>query len=208
MRWGRDNTSFLDLILNLLMGVLVLLTIAIIHITVENQKANIEQKAEIVMTVDWDQEYNHDVDSWIESPTGEIVWFKDKEGTVVHLDRDDLGHTNDMGRYTHKPNPNQEIATWRGYEPGEWVINMHFYRPALYGQPGHGCPATVRVKIIKLNPKAVTIVDRTVVLEKKGDQETIARILVSNIGDVISVDDGPFKDLAGKYLESIGQGGL
>jgi hypothetical protein len=205
MRWGKSNKSFLDLIMNLLMGILVLLTIAILNITVEKNKANVQMKAEMVMTVSWETEFNHDVDTWIETPNESLLWFRHKEvDGFLHIDRDDMGHTQDSHMLrdgTVIPNINQEIVTWRGMEPGEYIINLHLYRTAESTQAGYGKPAHVRVTLIKLNPQAQIVFEKVIILNKKGQQETVARVVIGNDGEIRSVEDGPSKDLVGNHIE-------
>ena len=116
------------------------------------KKKEIEQKAEYVITVTWPGELSDDIDSWLEDPSGKVMYFRKKEVGLMHLDRDDLGSLNDtqfvpgigMVNYPH----NREITTIRGIMPGEYVLNVHLYRKRRKGD----YPIPVTVLIEKLNP--------------------------------------------------------
>ena len=48
-------------------------------------------KAEYIITVDWDDSLEDDVDLWVRDPNGEIVSYLQKDAGWLHLDRDDRG---------------------------------------------------------------------------------------------------------------------
>lgn len=56
----------------------------------------------------------NDIDTWIEDPGGNRVWFRQREGGMMHLDRDDRGLSNDSivvnGQQVVNP-LNQEVVT-------------------------------------------------------------------------------------------------
>ena len=52
-------------------------------------------KAEYIITVDWDDSLEDDVDLWVKDPNGEIVSYLKKDAGWLHLDRDDRGVIND-----------------------------------------------------------------------------------------------------------------
>ena len=55
----------------------------------------INPKAEYIITVSWADNNPDDIDTYVQSPTGGLVWFRGKEEGFVHLDRDDRGLLND-----------------------------------------------------------------------------------------------------------------
>jgi len=59
------------------------------------KRADIEVKAEFLITVFWPDNLEDDVDIYVEDPAGNLVWFKSREPGLMHLDRDDLGKRND-----------------------------------------------------------------------------------------------------------------
>jgi hypothetical protein len=187
-----NNTAFLDLLFNFLLATTILLVIAVSFI-IKQSKADIKTKAEFVVTIDWTGEHDNDVDIWIEDPAENLLWYKQKEVGVMHLDRDDLGHTGD----THQTldgevsiiKINHEIATIRGCIEGEWVINLHLYRQ------GTKEPTTTKISLIKLNPRATVIFSKEFEMATYWEQITVARIFMTNSGKILRVEDGPFKDL-------------
>ncbi len=150
-----NNTSFLDLLFNTLVGFVLLFIIAFLLINPNIKKADIKTKAEFVISVTWSDNSQDDVDTWLQDPAGNVLHFRQKDVGLAHLDRDDLGQINDIitlddGRrveYTH----NQELTTIRGFITGEWVLNVHMYSKRDEN------PTLVEVRIDKLNPTVQTL---------------------------------------------------
>ncbi|MGD8881068.1 MAG: hypothetical protein PVI82_04210 [Desulfobacterales bacterium] len=186
-----NNTSFLDLLFNTLVGFVLLFIIAFLLINPSIKKADIKTKAEFVITVTWDDHSRDDVDTWLQDPTGNVLHFRQKDVGLAHLDRDDLGKVNDTitlddGRrveYTH----NQELTTIRGFLTGEWVLNVHMYNKRDVN------PTLVEVRIDKLNPKVQTIFYKKIVMNNRWEEVTVTRFVMTNQGDIISWDDLPKK---------------
>jgi hypothetical protein len=191
----HNNTSFLDLLFNFLLATTILLVIAVLHIVVENNKADVEVQAEYVITVTWPKQMNHDVDTWIQDPDGMILWYRSREVGVMHMDRDDRGHFNDDWTMVNGEivyNPNQEIITFRGVKPGEWIINLHLFRKSEVAKE---LPFVVDFTMIKLNPQADTVFQKRIEFSKYWQQETILRIIMDSNGNIVSLEEGPKKDL-------------
>ncbi|MGD9080078.1 MAG: hypothetical protein PVG96_12090 [Desulfobacterales bacterium] len=184
-----NNTSFLDLLFNTLVGFVFLFIISFLLINPSIKKADIETKAEFVITVTWDDNSIDDVDTWLQDPVGNVLHFNQKDVGLAHLDRDDLGTLNDTiilddGRqivYNH----NQELTTIRGFLTGEWVLNVHMYNKR------NSNPTLVEVRIDKLNPKVETIFYKKIVMKRKWEEITVTRFVMTNEGDIISWDDLP-----------------
>lgn len=183
-----SKTSLLDLLFITLLGFVYLFFVAYLQMNPEAQKADIETKAEYVITVTWPKDFESDVDTWIEDPAGNIIYFRQKDRGLAHLDRDDLGNRNDSvivnGQTIIYPY-NQEIVTIRGYISGEWVLNIHLYskRDEL--------PVPVTVKMDKLNPSLVTVLVKTIILKKKWEEITVGRFVMAADGDIIEWIDIP-----------------
>jgi hypothetical protein len=195
----------MDFLFNFLLISTTLLIISVLAITVKQEDANVDKKGEFVISVDWDKQYNNDVDTWVRSPDGTVVWFQNRETKHVTLDRDDLGHINDT-RFVESlneivPNPNQEIVTLRGIQEGEWIVNIHLFR-----EPEAGRAVPVTITMIKLNPKASLVFKREITLAQKWDQVTVARVGISAEGEVLYSDDGPFMDLIQEKVHNMYSG--
>ena len=184
-----NNTSFLDLLFNTLVGFVMLFIISFLLINPSIKKADIKTKAEFVITVTWSDNSQDDVDTWLQDPTGNVLHFRQKDVGLAHLDRDDLGKINDFitlddGRkveYSH----NQELTTIRGFVTGEWVLNVHMYNKR------DANPTLVEVRIDKLNPKVETVFYKKIVMKSRWEEITVTRFVMTNQGDIINWDDLP-----------------
>lgn len=188
-----NNTSFLDVLFNFLLATIVLLVIAVLHIVVEQNKADIKVNAEFVITLEWDHDQDNDVDIWIEDPNRLVLWYRDQEVGVMHGDRDDKGWQDDMYINGEIIKINQEIITFRGIVEGEWIINIHLYRVGKSVRDKEG--STVKISLIKLNPKASIIFKKEYRMETYWEQITVARFHMTGAGIVLNLTDEPFKDL-------------
>ena len=70
----QHKRSFLDLLFNVLVFLSVLL---LLHMIVNS--ANLKTKAEYTITVLWELNDPNDVDTWLEDPAGNKVWYSQKE---------------------------------------------------------------------------------------------------------------------------------
>lgn len=182
-----DSTPFIDLLFNLLLCFASMFIISFLMIQPIVKKAEVHTQAEFIITVTWPLDNPDDVDTWLEDPLGNLVWFSNKEAGLAHLDRDDLGHSNDIiylsdGSVIKYPY-NQEILTIRGFIGGEWTLNIHMY--AKRDQP----PTMVHVTMDKLNPNLKPILIKDIPLETRGDEVTVARFEMSSNGDILSMND-------------------
>jgi len=185
----HTNLPFLDLLFNVLIGFVFLFIISFLLINPIAKRADIEVKAEFLITVFWPDNLEDDVDIYVEDPTGGLVWFKSREPGLMHLDRDDLGKRNDevitaAGAILFPEN--REIVTLRGIVPGEYVVNVH-----MYFKVGAE-PVPVTIQIDKINPYSV-VLRETVDLKVKGDEVTVTRFSVNAKGEVSNVNKLPKK---------------
>jgi len=187
-RHSQIGVAFTDLLFNALLGFVVMFMLAFLLINPIAKSGSIDPKAEFLITLTWPDGRAEDVDLYVEDPAGDLVWFRNREAGLMHLDRDDLGRRNDVveiaGRLVVNP-INQETVSIRGIVPGEYVVNLHLYR-ALDNQP---VPATVKVE--KLNPKVELVFQGPVTLIEQGDERTAARFLVGADGRILDVSKLP-----------------
>ncbi len=194
----HTNSTFLDLLFNMLLGITALFFIAFMMINpVDKKNKDIESKAEFIITVTWDSDSPDDVDTYLEDPLGNILYYQAREVGVMHLDRDDLGSRNDEvilrnGKRLYVKD-NREVVTIRGIVPGEYVLNVHMY--TKYGNNGEESkPTKVKVTVDKINPFS-TISSREFFLKKSGDEKTVCRLTLNNEGEVVETNEIP-KSLA------------
>ena len=183
----HDSTPFVDLLFNLLLGFAFLFIISFLMIQPILKKAEVHTQAEYIITVTWPVNNKDDIDTWLEDPLGNVLFFRNKEVGLSHLDRDDLGYANDViyladGSSVTYPY-NQEITTIRGFIGGEWTLNLHMY------SKNEENPTTARVVVDKLNPKLKTIIAKDITLGERGEEITVARFEMGSSGDILSVND-------------------
>ena len=142
---------------DLAMGALFVLLAIVLISTVEDPKKSsaetIQPKAEFLVTMDWDDNSPDDIDLYVRSPDGKIVFFSNRQTPVMFLDADNLGHGNTLtmpdGSVVTVPT-RREVVTIRAIVPGIWTINSHFYRKASPAGTVDHCLVT----LTKLNPYA------------------------------------------------------
>ena len=185
----HTNLPFLDLLFNVLIGFVFLFIVSFLLINPIAKRADIEVKAEFLITVFWPDNLEDDVDIYVEDPAGNLVWFKSREPGLMHLDRDDLGKRNDevvTAAGTILFPENREIVTLRGIVPGEYVVNVHCYFKVAVD------PVPVTIQIDKINPYSV-VLRETVDLVNKGEEITVTRFSINAKGKVTNVNKLPKK---------------
>lgn len=184
-RTHYDQDPFTDLLFNALLGFTLLFMIAITSINPPTKQGDIPAKAELIVTTTWADGSREDVDTWIEAPDGEVVWYRNPDGGLMHLDRDDRGAENDTLIVDGRPiiNPlNQEVVTVRGLLPGDYVVNVHRYRA------DSSAVLPVEVSVVKVNPRLEVVYYGTVELAEAGTERTAVRFNVGRNGDVSGIN--------------------
>ncbi len=184
---GDDGTfvPFTDILFNALLGFSVMLFIAFSLIRPQAKTGDIDVKAEIVITVTWPDSNPDDIDTYVEDPSGNVVWYTAMQRGFMTLDRDDRGNYLDEitvdGKKIAFP-LNQETVSIRRNVPGEYVVNVYHYTNPT------GQPVPVTVKVEKINPKVKVIYYGTVVLNKKSDEKTVLRFTLDSAGAVSDIN--------------------
>ena len=91
----RTGPVFRDMLYLLSLAFAVLLIYALIQINPPAKKTEVERKAEFLIILEWDEKSVADLDLWVMDPQNNVVWFRNKTGGFLHLDKDDLGLHND-----------------------------------------------------------------------------------------------------------------
>lgn len=181
-RRAESQDGFTDLLFNALLGFAFMFITAFALITDTTEAGKIESKAEVLITVRWPDGHPDDVDTLVEDPRGNLLWYRNRDTGLMHLDRDDRGafadHTMIDGIEFTTP-INQETATIRTLAPGEYVVNV-FHFMATYA-----APVTVTVKVEKLNPSVQLVHYDTVDLTGLGDEKTAVRFTIASDGSIV-----------------------
>ncbi len=177
---------FYDMLFNILIAFVFCFIIALLAMNPKAKKAgDIPAKAEFIITVSWPDMNPNDIDTYVQDPAGAMVWFRQREAGLMHLDRDDRGLAGDTINVNGKDvvNPlNQEVVTIRGYAAGEYTVNASYY------DSKNGEPVEATVSVVKVNPKADVVYYGTIKLDRKGDEKTGVRFTVDPDGSVRDVN--------------------
>ena len=109
----------------------------------------------------------------------------------MHLDRDDLGLSNDKvelpdGDYTYVYR-NKEVASLRGTHEGEYLVNVHVYNKKPWKDSSMR-PSNIRVELIKLNPYD-EVTQAEFIATKRGQEFTAFHFTLDEDGEVIGIRD-------------------
>lgn len=189
---GRRETDvdpFYDMLFNILIAFVFCFIIAMLAMNPQAKKAgDVPAKAEFIITVTWPDNDPNDIDTWVQDPGGNLVWFKERESGLMHLDRDDRGSVGDTlivnGREIVNP-LNQEVVTLRGFAPGEYTVNVQYY------ETRNRQPVDVTVSLVKVNPRAEVAYYGTVKLPAKGAERTAVRFTVGADGALSDINTIP-----------------
>lgn len=180
-----EQDAFTDLLFNALLGFAFMFAVAFMLINSSKEKGNIESKAEVLITIRWEDDHPDDVDAVVEDPRGGIVWYHNRDTGLMHLDRDDRGNLADKllisGEVISNP-INQETVTIRKLVNGEYIINLLHYK-SNYTQP-----LPVSVKVEKLNPSVKLLHYGEYFLKGIGDEQTALRFTVQNNENIINLN--------------------
>jgi hypothetical protein len=194
MAFGRkpreaETDPFYDMLFNILIAFVFCFILALLLMNPKAKKTgDIPSKAEFIITVSWPDNNTNDLDTWVQDPAGNLVWFRQREGGLMHLDRDDRGSAGDEILINGKQiiNPlNQEVVTIRGFAPGEYAVNVQYY------ESRDQKPVEATVTVVKVNPVATVVYYGTLELPAKGAERTACRFTVSADGAVSDVNTLP-----------------
>lgn len=190
------RTAYIDLLINLLTGTVVLFiltTLLIAPITKNNE--GIKKNADYVITVEWPETIDCDVDIWIRDPQNNIVSYRAPEAGLMYLERDDMGRRKSVyevdGKEVIIDPDNKEFLTLRGTFPGEYVLNLHVYScadPAGTDKPlmsGTKIDIPVIVEIIKINPSYTVVKHIEMKMDSVWQEKTVVRFIMDNTKNII-----------------------
>lgn len=184
----ESQDAFTDLLFNALLGFAFMFVTAFALINETDATGGIESKAEVLITVRWPDDHPDDIDTLVEDPQGHLLWYRNRDTGLMHLDRDDRGAFADraaVGALQVSTPINQETVTLRALKPGEYVVNV-FHFKAHYDSP-----VAVSVKVEKLNPSVQLVHYDTVVLKGMGDERTAVRFTIDAAGGIVETSTLP-----------------
>ena len=199
----NSGLSLNDLLFNVLLGFVLLFIIAFLLIQPPTKTGDVPSKAEVLITLEWDPKSSADIDLWVQQDDFAPIGYSNKGEQAVHLDRDDLGSSNDtiIVNGAHEViKINREIVTLRGVVAGEYFIGVHAYNLSKG-------PLEVTVMVMDVNPLFKEYYKRTVTLDRRGDKINLPGFTLDSKGRITDVwehsrDLGPRKKVT-EYQDSI-----
>ena len=162
--------------------------IALLAMNPEAKEGKIESKAEFIITMGWPDDHPDDIDLYAEDPLGNIVWYHQREGGFMLLDRDDRGGLNNSltvaGRRILSP-IREETVSIRGIVAGEYTVNIQYYLASQHD------PVPISVKVEKINPTVEVIAYENIHLDRMGEEKTAVRFKIAAAGNVLEVNHRP-----------------
>ena len=177
-----NNTLFRDLLMGALGAFAVALVILMFHINPPKSEEADNQRARgnVRVEVQWPNEMNVDIDTWVQAPGDTPVGYSNLNGLVFNLVRDDLGTHADL------TGMNYEVAFSRGIPAGEWIINLHWFSNSMGVIQ---VPVKVLITMKKVDDGSskeapISIMSKSVKLVKVGQELTVIRFTVDEKQDV------------------------
>lgn len=188
------RTAYIDLLLNVLTGIIFLFILTTIFIQPPKKTENegIKRDAELILTATWDTMIDCDIDMWIEDPLGNVVSFQQLSKGLMTIERDDMGFKNDFiyddgGNLLLQAMENKEIWTLRGKQVGKFTVNLHMYSCRVKNLPlqlNDPYEVPVVIELVRLNPTYVTVRKTVVVMKRVWEEVTVFNFEVSETGSI------------------------
>ena len=186
-----SNVAFTDLLFNIVVGLAFLFLLAFILMNPIAKEKDIEEKSDFIIVMTWDDESGDDIDLWVRDPAGRITSFRNRGIGFMHLDRDDLGLSNDQVQgpdgkiiYVYR---NKEVISLRGFIEGTYLVNAHVYNKKTW-KDGAMHDSHIKIELIKLNPYS-EVVQAEFVGVARGQEFTAFHFTLDEDGDVIRLSD-------------------
>ena len=200
-----SNVAFTDLLFNIVVGLAFLFLLAFILMNPIAKEKDVEEKSDFIIIMEWDDESGDDLDLWVRDPNGGILSFRNRGVGFMHLDRDDLGLSNDKiktadGKVKYVLR-NKEVVSLRGYQSGQYLVNVHVYNKKGWLDKKYR-DSTVKVQLIKLNPYE-EITEATFIASRKGEEFTAFKFTLDDEGEVVEINKDKELLIGGKNVNSI-----
>jgi hypothetical protein len=184
-----SDITFLDILMNALVVFIALFILTVIKIKPSESEPTVKTDGKYIIVVTWDDASEDDVDTYVMDPRGNIVYFRNKEAGLMHLERDDLGKGNDaiFGSRGEKieVEKNEERVVLRGTIPGEYIVNVHMFFKR------DRTTTNVKITLLKLEKPGSPIVEKERVLKYSGDEKTAFRFVIKDDGGVSGISELP-----------------
>lgn len=192
------RTAFIDLLINVLTGMVFLFMITTLMITnkVKDEDPGVKKDAQYIIQISWPNNINCDVDIWVRDPENRVVSYQAKDVGIMHIERDDQGWVNDIMTYL-KLQPSQQLnnsETWvlRGKLAGKFTVNIHLYSCAVNEKAvplGTTMEVPVTLELTKLNPELKKVLTKTITFKKVWEEITAFNFILDGKNNVSAITD-------------------
>ena len=201
-----SNVAFTDLLFNIVVGLAFLFLLAFILMNPIAKEKDVEEKSDFIIVMTWDDESGDDIDLWVRDPNGHIVSFRNRGIGFMHLDRDDLGLSNDKVQgpdgkiiYVYR---NKEVVSLRGYSEGNYTVNVHVYNKKPW-KDKKMYRSNIKVELIKLNPYS-EVAQAEFIAVGRGQEFTAFHFTLDADGKVIKLSDEREPMIGAKSVYGVG----
>ena len=201
-----SNVAFTDLLFNIVVGLAFLFLLAFILMNPVAKEKDVEEKSDFIIVMTWDDDSGDDIDLWVRDPLGNILSFRNRGVGMMHLDRDDLGLSNDKVKgpdgkiqYVYR---NKEVVSLRGYHAGTYLVNVHVYNKKPW-KDGKQHRSNIHVELIKLNPYQ-EVAQAQFLAVGRGQEFTAFHFTLDIDGKVIEMSDERTPLIGAKSVYGVG----
>ena len=172
-----NGVAFRDMITLALAGFVSIVLLVLPHLNPKVKAAataDIQAPGNVMVELRWPDDFDTDVDLWVQAPGDRPVGYSNKGGEIFNLLRDDLG------RFGDATEMNYEVAYSRGLPDGEYAVNVHLYRNPTKRYP---VPVTAVVSVKESEEKPTRqILTSQVELHREGEELTVFRFAMADQG--------------------------
>jgi hypothetical protein len=201
-----SSVAFTDLLFNIVVGLAFLFLLAFILMNPIAKEKDVEEKSDFIIILTWDDESGDDIDLWVRDPLGHILSFRNRGAGFMHLDRDDLGLSNDKVKgpdgktiYVYR---NKEVVSLRGFVEGTYLVNAHVYNKKPW-KDGKQHRSNIKVELIKLNPYS-EVAQAEFIAVGRGQEFTAFHFTLDKDGKVIKLTNDAEKIIGAKSVYGVG----
>ena len=201
-----SNVAFTDLLFNIVVGLAFLFLLAFILMNPVAKEKDVEEKSDFIIVMTWDDDSGDDIDLWVRDPLGNILSFRNRGVGMMHLDRDDLGLSNDKVKgpdgkiqYVYR---NKEVVSLRGYHAGTYLVNAHVYNKKPW-KDGKQHRSNIHIELIKLNPYQ-EVAQAQFLAVGRGQEFTAFHLTLDIDGNITEVSDERTPLIGAKSVYGVG----
>ncbi|QMP83848.1 MAG: hypothetical protein [Caudoviricetes sp.] len=189
------RTAYIDLLINLLTGIVVLFILTTLLIApITKNTEGIKKNADYVLTLEWPNDIDCDIDFWIRDPLNNVVSYRFLEAGLMYFERDDMGKRRSVyeldGKEIVIDPDNKEFVTLRGTFPGEYVVNIHLYScintaTKLALPADYKVDVPVIIEIVRINPSFIVIKHIEMKMDTVWQEKTAIRFVMNDKKSII-----------------------